>query len=243
MQQADAVVYDYLVSDEIMELVRRDAELICVGKRMGNHSVVQEDTNKLLVDLARQGKKVCRIKGGDPFIYGRGGEEVQELAKHNVRYQIVPGITAAAGCSAYAGIPLTHRDHAQAIQFVTGHCKKDGNDLDWASLAKPNQTLAVYMGVVKSPDIQAKLIEHGRAETTPVAIVENGTRKNQRVFTTTLEQMASEIEAQHVQSPALLIIGEVAALHQELAWFGKTEQVSSFAQPITKVGQTDFRVA
>ncbi|WP_462173711.1 siroheme synthase CysG [Pseudoalteromonas xiamenensis] len=243
MQQADVVVYDYLVSDEIMELVRRDAELICVGKRMGNHSVVQEDTNKLLVDLARQGKKVCRIKGGDPFIYGRGGEEVQELAKHNVRYQIVPGITAAAGCSAYAGIPLTHRDHAQAIQFVTGHCKKDGNDLDWASLAKPNQTLAVYMGVVKSPDIQAKLIEHGRAETTPVAIVENGTRKNQRVFTTTLEQMASEIEAQHVQSPALLIIGEVAALHQELAWFGKTEQVSSFAQPITKVGQTDFRVA
>ncbi|MFC0119002.1 siroheme synthase CysG [Pseudoalteromonas xiamenensis] len=243
MQQADVVVYDYLVSDEIMELVRRDAELICVGKRMGNHSVVQEDTNKLLVDLAHQGKKVCRIKGGDPFIYGRGGEEVQELAKHNVRYQIVPGITAAAGCSAYAGIPLTHRDHAQAIQFVTGHCKKDGNDLDWASLAKPNQTLAVYMGVVKSPDIQAKLIEHGRAETTPVAIVENGTRKNQRVFTTTLEQMASEIEAQHVQSPALLIIGEVAALHQELAWFGKTEQVSSFAQPITKVGQTDFRVA
>ncbi|WP_462165019.1 siroheme synthase CysG [Pseudoalteromonas xiamenensis] len=243
MQQADVVVYDYLVSDEIMELVRRDAELICVGKRMGNHSVVQEDTNKLLVDLARQGKKVCRIKGGDPFIYGRGGEEVQELAKHNVRYQIVPGITAAAGCSAYAGIPLTHRDHAQAIQFVTGHCKKDGNDLDWASLAKPNQTLAVYMGVVKSPDIQAKLIEHGRAETTPVAIVENGTRKNQRVFTTTLEQMASEIESQQVQSPALLIIGEVAALHQELAWFGKTEQVSSFAQPITKVGQTDFRVA
>lgn len=243
MQQADVVVYDYLVSDEIMELVRRDAELICVGKRMGNHSVVQEDTNKLLVDLARQGKKVCRIKGGDPFIYGRGGEEVQELAKHNVRYQIVPGITAAAGCSAYAGIPLTHRDHAQAIQFVTGHCKKDGNDLDWASLAKPNQTLAVYMGVVKSPDIQAKLIEHGRAETTPVAIVENGTRKNQRVFTTTLEMMATEIEAQQVQSPALLIIGEVAALHQELAWFGKTEQVSSFAQPITKVGLADFRVA
>lgn len=243
MQQADVVVYDYLVSDEIMELVRRDAELICVGKRMGNHSVVQEDTNKLLVDLARQGKKVCRIKGGDPFIYGRGGEEVQELAKHNVRYQIVPGITAAAGCSAYAGIPLTHRDHAQAIQFVTGHCKKDGNDLDWASLAKPNQTLAVYMGVVKSPDIQAKLIEHGRAETTPVAIVENGTRKNQRVFTTTLEKMATEIEAQQVQSPALLIIGEVAALHQELAWFGKTEQVSSFAQPITKVGLADFRVA
>ena len=131
MQQADVVVYDYLVSDEIMELVRRDADLICVGKRLGDHSVAQEDTNKMLVDLAQQGKKVCRIKGGDPFIYGRGGEEVQVLAANNVNYQIVPGITAAAGCSAYAGIPLTHRDHAQAIQFVTGHCKKEGQELNW----------------------------------------------------------------------------------------------------------------
>jgi uroporphyrin-III C-methyltransferase/precorrin-2 dehydrogenase/sirohydrochlorin ferrochelatase len=243
MQQADVVVYDYLVSDDIMELVRRDADLICVGKRMGNHSVAQEDTNKLLVDLAKQGKKVCRIKGGDPFIYGRGGEEVQELAKHQVRYQIVPGITAAAGCSAYAGIPLTHRDHAQAIQFVTGHCKKDGNELDWASLAKPNQTLAIYMGVVKSPHIQEQLISHGRATSTPVAIIENGTRKNQRVFTTTLNNLAAEIELQQIQSPALLIIGEVAALHQELAWFGKTNQTSSFAQPLTEVGSTDVRVA
>jgi uroporphyrin-III C-methyltransferase/precorrin-2 dehydrogenase/sirohydrochlorin ferrochelatase len=243
MQQADVVVYDYLVSDEIMELVRRDADLICVGKRMGNHSVVQEDTNTLLVKLAQQGKKVCRIKGGDPFIYGRGGEEVQELAKHQVRYQIVPGITAAAGCSAYAGIPLTHRDHAQAIQFVTGHCKKDGNELDWASLAKPNQTVAIYMGVVKSPHIQAQLIAHGRAANTPVAIIENGTRKNQRVFTTTLENLAVEIEQQQIQSPALLIIGEVAALHHELAWFGKTNQTSSFAQPLTEVGTPDSRVA
>ncbi|MBD1583355.1 siroheme synthase CysG [Pseudoalteromonas sp. S16_S37] len=235
MQQADVVVYDYLVSDEIMDLVRRDADLVCVGKRLGNHSVKQEDTNQMLVEFAKQGKKVCRIKGGDPFIYGRGGEEVQVLAANQVRYQIVPGITAAAGCSAYAGIPLTHRDHAQAIQFVTGHCKKDGQELDWPSLAKPNQTLAIYMGVIKSPHIQAQLLKYGRAGSTPVAIIENGTRKEQRVIRTQLSQLAEQIEAHQVVSPALLIIGEVAALHEQLAWFGQTAQVSSFAQPLTDV--------
>ena len=235
MHQADVVVYDYLVSDEILELVRRDADLVCVGKKAGHHSVKQEQTNQMLVEFAKQGKKVCRIKGGDPFIYGRGGEEVQVLAAHGVKYQIVPGITAAAGCSAYAGIPLTHRDHAQAIQFVTGHCKKEGQELDWASLALPNQTLAIYMGVIKSPHIQQQLITHGRAATTPVAIVENGTRKSQRVITTQLEQLAETITEHQVQSPALLIIGEVASLHAELAWFNKEQQVSSFAQPLTQV--------
>ena len=235
MQQADVVVYDFLVSDEIMELVRRDADLICVGKRLGDHSVVQEDTNQMLVDLAKQGKKVCRIKGGDPFIYGRGGEEVQVLAANNVNYQIVPGITAAAGCSAYAGIPLTHRDHAQAIQFVTGHCKKDGQELDWQSLAKPNQTLAIYMGVIKSPHIQAQLLKHGRGADTPVAIIENGTRKNQRVVTGKLGELADLIERHSIISPALLIIGEVASLHEELHWFGEKAQTSSFAQPLTGV--------
>ncbi|ATD08711.1 siroheme synthase CysG [Pseudoalteromonas piscicida] len=235
MQQADVVVYDYLVSNEIMDLVRRDADLICVGKKAGNHSVKQEHTNEILVDLAKQGKKVCRIKGGDPFIYGRGGEEVQVLAENNVKYQIVPGITAAAGCSAYAGIPLTHRDHAQAIQFVTGHCKQDGQELDWEGLAKANQTLAVYMGVIKSPHIQAQLITHGRSPSTPVAIVENGTRKSQRVVRTQLDQLAQTITAHDIQSPALLIIGEVAALHEQLAWFNKNNQISSFAQPITQV--------
>ncbi|MBB1339720.1 siroheme synthase CysG [Pseudoalteromonas sp. SR44-2] len=238
MQQADVVVYDFLVSDEIMELVRRDADLICVGKRLGDHSVVQEDTNQMLVDLAKQGKKVCRIKGGDPFIYGRGGEEVQVLAANNVNYQIVPGITAAAGCSAYAGIPLTHRDHAQAIQFVTGHCKKDGQELDWQSLAKANQTLAIYMGVIKSPHIQGELLKHGRKADTPVAIIENGTRKNQRVVTGQLGELAALIERNSIISPALLIIGEVAALHSQLAWFGKNEQTSSFAQPLTDVSNT-----
>ncbi|MBE3674846.1 siroheme synthase CysG [Pseudoalteromonas distincta] len=238
MQQADVVVYDFLVSDEIMELVRRDADLICVGKRLGDHSVVQEYTNQMLVDLAKQGKKVCRIKGGDPFIYGRGGEEVQVLAANNVNYQIVPGITAAAGCSAYAGIPLTHRDHAQAIQFVTGHCKKDGQELDWQSLAKANQTLAIYMGVIKSPHIQGELLKHGRKADTPIAIIENGTRKNQRVVTGQLGELADLIERNSIISPALLIIGEVAALHSQLAWFGKNEQTSSFAQPLTDVSNT-----
>lgn len=235
MQQADVVVYDYLVSDEIMNLVRRDADLVCVGKRLGDHSVAQEDTNQMLVDFAKQGKKVCRIKGGDPFIYGRGGEEVQVLAANDVSYQIVPGITAAAGCSAYAGIPLTHRDHAQAIQFVTGHCKKDGQELDWQSLAKPNQTLAIYMGVIKSPHIQAQLLKHGRGADTPVGIIENGTRKNQRVVTGKLGELADLIERHSIISPALLIIGEVASLHEELHWFGEKAQTSSFAQPLTGV--------
>ena len=228
MQTADVIVYDYLVSDEIMALVRKDAELVCVGKRLGNHSVPQDEINQILVSLAKQGKKVCRLKGGDPFIYGRGGEEVQELAKHNIAFQIVPGITAAAGCAAYAGIPLTHRDYAQAIQFVTGHCKKDGQELDWQSLAKANQTLAIYMGVIKSPHIQAKLIEYGRAPKTPVAIIENGTRKEQRVVTGELNDLANLIEREQIKSPALLIIGEVANLSKELAWFGNSQQ-SHFA--------------
>lgn len=235
MQTSDVIVYDYLVSQEILALVRKDADLVCVGKKLGNHSVPQDEINQILVDFAKQGKKVCRLKGGDPFIYGRGGEEVQELAKHNIDFQIVPGITAAAGCSAYAGIPLTHRDHAQAIQFVTGHCKKDGQELDWQSLAKPNQTLAVYMGVIKSPHIQAKLIEHGRASTTPVAIIENGTRKEQRVVTGQLNDLANLIEREQIKSPALLIIGEVTSLSKELAWFGDKakQQTSVLTQPLT----------
>lgn len=233
MQTCDVIVYDYLVSNEIMALVRKDADLICVGKKLGNHSVPQDEINQILVDLAKQGKSVCRLKGGDPFIYGRGGEEVQELAKHHINFQIVPGITAAAGCSAYAGIPLTHRDHAQAIQFVTGHCKKDGQELDWQSLAKPNQTLAVYMGVIKSPHIQAKLIEHGRVPSTPVAVIENGTRKEQRVVTGELGSLAALIEREKIKSPALLIIGEVASLHQQLNWFGEQNTVDKVSQPLT----------
>lgn len=222
MQQADVVVYDYLVSQPILDLVRRDAELICVGKKAGAHSVAQEDTNALLIKLALDGKKVCRLKGGDPFIFGRGAEEIEVLLPHQIPFQVVPGITAAAGCAAYAGIPLTHRDHAQAVQFVTGHCQKDGKEPDWQSLGRPNQTLVIYMGLMKSAHIQARLLEAGRAPATPVAILENGTRPEQRVITGELAQLASLIEQHQVQSPALLVIGEVVSLQHKLAWYGQS---------------------
>lgn len=222
MQQADVVVYDYLVSQPILELVRRDAELICVGKKAGAHSVAQEETNALLIKLALEGKKVCRLKGGDPFIFGRGAEEIEVLLPHNIHFQVVPGITAAAGCAAYAGIPLTHRDHAQAVQFVTGHCQKDGKEPDWQSLGRPNQTLVIYMGLLKSAHIQQRLLDAGRAADTPVAILENGTRPEQRVISGTLSQLAGLIEQHQVQSPALLVIGEVVSLQHKLAWYGKS---------------------
>ena len=235
MQQADVVVYDYLVSEPIMQLVRRDAELICVGKKAGAHSVAQEHTNQLLIDLALAGKKVCRLKGGDPFIFGRGAEEIEVLLPHQIPFQVVPGITAAAGCAAYAGIPLTHRDYAQAVQFVTGHCQKDGKEPDWQSLSRPNQTLVIYMGLMKSAHIQAQLLAAGRAADTPVAILENGTRPEQRVITGTLAQLAELIEQQQVQSPALLVIGEVVALQSKLAWYGKQPSAAVFAQPLAKL--------
>ena len=232
MQQADVVVYDYLVSEPIMQLVRRDAELICVGKKAGAHSVAQEHTNQLLIDLALAGKKVCRLKGGDPFIFGRGAEEIEVLLPHQIPFQVVPGITAAAGCAAYAGIPLTHRDYAQAVQFVTGHCQKEGKEPDWPSLSRPNQTLVIYMGLMKSAHIQAQLLSAGRAAETPVAILENGTRPEQRVITGTLAQLATLIEQHQVQSPALLVIGEVVALQHKLAWYGKQPSAAVFAQPL-----------
>ncbi|HCU65554.1 MAG TPA: uroporphyrinogen-III C-methyltransferase [Rheinheimera sp.] len=232
MQQADVVVYDYLVSEPIMQLVRRDAELICVGKKAGAHSVAQEHTNQLLIDLALAGKKVCRLKGGDPFIFGRGAEEIEVLLPHQIPFQVVPGITAAAGCAAYAGIPLTHRDYAQAVQFVTGHCQKDGKEPDWHSLSRANQTLVIYMGLMKSAHIQAQLLAAGRAADTPIAILENGTRPEQRVITGTLAQLADLIEQQQVQSPALLVIGEVVVLQHKLAWYGNRTQAAVFAQPL-----------
>jgi uroporphyrin-III C-methyltransferase / precorrin-2 dehydrogenase / sirohydrochlorin ferrochelatase len=226
MQQADVVVYDYLVSPQIMQLVRRDAERICVGKRAGDHSVPQQNTNQLLVDLALAGKKVCRLKGGDPFIFGRGGEEIQALLPHNIAFQVVPGVTAAAGCAAYAGIPLTHRDHAQSVQFVTGHCRPDGTEPDWHSMSRANQTLVIYMGLMKSAHIQCQLIAAGRCTATPVAIVENGTRFDQRVITGNLGQLADLITQHQLQSPALLIIGEVVRLQQDLHWFGTRSQAT-----------------
>ncbi|MCL2896404.1 siroheme synthase CysG [Brenneria tiliae] len=219
IQQADVVLYDQLVSADILELVRRDAERICVGKRAGAHSVTQEEINRLLVSLARQGKRVVRLKGGDPFIFGRGGEELQQVAQAGISFQVVPGVTAAAGATAYAGIPLTHRDYAQSVVFITGHCRPDGDALDWSTLARGRQTLAIYMGTVKAAEIARQLIAHGRAAETPVAVIGRGTRHDQQVLTGTLRQL--EQLARQAPTPALLVIGEVVNLHHQIAWFGQ----------------------
>ncbi len=229
MQQADVVLYDYLVSDEVLDLVRRDADKICVGKRAGSHSVAQEETNRLLVELALQGKKVVRLKGGDPFIFGRGGEELQAVQAAGIPFQVVPGVTAAAGATAYAGIPLTHRDHAQSVVFVTGHCKPEDNGIQWETLAKGKQTLAIYMGTLKAAEISQQLIAHGRAAHTPVAVIGRGTRADQQVLTGTLDNL--EHLAQQAPTPALLVIGEVVALHQQLAWFGHHPETDGTQRP------------
>lgn len=222
MQLADVVLYDHLVSDEVLELVRRDADRICVGKRAGAHSVSQEETNHLLVKLAQEGKRVVRLKGGDPFIFGRGGEELQAARAAGIPFQVVPGVTAAAGATAYAGIPLTHRDYAQSVLFITGHCRANGADIDWPSLARARQTLAIYMGTVKAAEISAALIQHGRAPDTPVAVIGRGTRQDQQVLTGTLEQL--DALARSAPTPALLVIGEVVNLHGQLAWFQHSAQ-------------------
>lgn len=218
MQQADVVLYDYLVSDDVLELVRRDAQRICVGKRAGGHCMPQDDINQLLITHARLGKRVVRLKGGDPFIFGRGGEELQAVAAAGLAFQVVPGVTAAAGATAYAGIPLTHRDHAQSVTFITGHGRCDGESLDWPALAAGRQTLAIYMGVLKAAEISRQLMLHGRAPQTPVAVISRGTCTDQQVFTGTLEHL--DQLAQRAPTPALLVIGEVVALHDDIAWFG-----------------------
>lgn len=219
LQQADVVFYDRLVSPEILELIRKDAELIGVGKSAGHHSVPQDQINELLIKHAQQGKKVVRLKGGDPFVFGRGGEELQALKQQHIPFRIVPGITAAVGCSAYAGIPLTHRDLAQNVLFVTGHCKNSIDTLDWPSLAREQQTIAVYMGLLKSVHLSSQLIKHGKNPNTPVALIENGTSETQRVFTTVLKDLADTVEQNNIASPTLIVIGEVAALAEDLAWF------------------------
>lgn len=217
MQQADIVLYDRLVSKDILDLVRRDADLISVGKTAGNHEVGQSRTNQMLVEFAKQGKKVVRLKGGDSFIFGRGGEELEELVEAGVAFQVVPGITAASGCSAYAGIPLTHRDYAQSVTFVTGHRKADGQDINWQALAVPNQTLVVYMGLLQANDIQHNLLNSGRAANTPVALINRGTRHDQQVITGHLSEL-SQLGG-GVEGATLIIIGEVVNLASQLAWF------------------------
>ncbi|MGE0855481.1 MAG: siroheme synthase CysG [Hyphomicrobiaceae bacterium] len=219
MQRADVIVYDRLIGSPILELVRPDAERVYVGKKRNQHALPQEEISRLLVRLAREGKRVLRLKGGDPFIFGRGGEEIELLAAEGIPFQIVPGITAASGCASFAGIPLTHRDHAQACVFVTGHTKTGRLSSDWATVLQPNQTVVIYMGLAVLAELMADFIANGADPTMPVAIVENGTRPNQRVATGTIATIASEIETAGINGPALIIIGTVVSLREKLAWF------------------------
>jgi uroporphyrin-III C-methyltransferase / precorrin-2 dehydrogenase / sirohydrochlorin ferrochelatase len=219
MQQCDVCVYDKLVSPEVMELVRRDAELIYVGKARDQHTMPQEEINELLARLALEGKRVLRLKGGDPFIFGRGGEEIETLMQHGVPFQVVPGITAANGVSSYAGIPLTHRDYAQACLFITGHLKDGSIDLDWDAVIRKNQTVVIYMGLVGLAEICKQLIQRGVSATMPIAVVQQGTTPRQRVVTGTLEDIAGKIEAAKLKPPCLTIIGEVVLLRKTLNWF------------------------
>ncbi|VFP87610.1 Siroheme synthase [Candidatus Erwinia haradaeae] len=223
MQLADVLLYDYLVSDEILNLGRRDAERICVGKRANAHSVSQKDINNMLVKLAKQGKRVVRLKGGDPLIFGRGGEELQAAASAGVPFQVVPGITAAVGVTAYAGIPLTHRDYAQSVLFVTGHCRKNGTVIDWSALSQSDQTLVIYMGSIASEEITHQLITHGRDLTTPVAVISRGTYQDQQVQTGILQNLFEL--TRHTPAPTLLVIGTVVNLHQQLAWYQNSKKI------------------
>lgn len=218
MRQADVVLYDRLVSPQILNLVRQDADMIDVGKQRANHTLPQDGINELLASLALQGKRVLRLKGGDPFIFGRGGEEIETLAKQGVPFQVVPGITAAAGCASYSGIPLTHRDYAQSVRFVTGHLKNDTNDLDWQSLISEHETLVFYMGLVGLPSISSNLIKHGMNETTPLAVISKGTLPDQRVLISNLKDAPSDVRSAELSAPTIIIIGDVVKLHDQLRW-------------------------
>lgn len=219
MQQCDVCVYDKLVSPEVLDLVRRDAELIYVGKSRDQHTLPQEEINQLLANLALAGKRVLRLKGGDPFIFGRGGEEIETLMQQGVPFQVVPGITAANGVSSYAGIPLTHRDYAQACLFITGHLKNGVLDLDWAAMARPQQTVVIYMGLVGLEQICQQLMAHGVAPDMPAAVIQQGTTQHQRVVSANLCDLASQVAAAKMKAPCLTIIGQVVQLREKLNWF------------------------
>ncbi|WP_163836453.1 siroheme synthase CysG [Spartinivicinus ruber] len=219
MQQADVVLYDRLVSPEVLELVRRDADRLYVGKARSNHALPQAEINQRLIDLALEGKRVLRLKGGDPFIFGRGGEEIDRLAEAGIPFQVVPGITAASGCASYAGIPLTHRDYAQSVRFITGHMKEGHLELPWQQFTNPAETLVFYMGLMGLGTICQQLQHHGRSPDTPIALVQQGTTQKQRVYTGTLATIEAVIKDQEVKPPTLIIVGEVVSLQSKLAWF------------------------
>ena len=219
MQKADVVLYDRLVAAPILDLVRKEAERIHVGKERDRHTLPQSRINQLLIDLARSGKRVLRLKGGDPFIFGRGGEEIEHLAEAGISFQVVPGITAASGCASYAGIPLTHRDFAQSVRFVTGHLKDGSPDLNWPELAHADQTLVFYMGLLGLPHICRQLVAHGLDDQTPIALIQQGTTPNQQVWVATLATLPQLLERIRPQPPTLAIVGGVVSLHRRLAWF------------------------
>jgi len=227
LQSADVVLYDRLVSPAIVELARRDAERIYVGKRRSEHSLPQTQINELLVQLAEQGKRVVRLKGGDPFVFGRGGEEIELLARHNIPFQVVPGITAANGAACYAGIPLTHRDYAQSVRFVAGYLKGDSVEHDWSTLQSTNETLVFYMGLQGLPVICEQLQAHGRAGDTPVALVVRGTQPEQRVLVGTLGTMVDIVQRAQPGAPTLIIVGDVVRLHEQLSWFGQASETAA----------------
>jgi uroporphyrin-III C-methyltransferase/precorrin-2 dehydrogenase/sirohydrochlorin ferrochelatase len=237
MQTADVILHDRLVSQEVLDLARRDADRISVGKKPGCRANSQDEINELLVSLVASGKRVCRLKGGDPFIFGRGGEEVEALVAAGLPYQVIPGITAAAGCAAYSGIPLTHRDVSQSVVLLTAHGKDSVDRLDWPSLARDRQTLALYMAVQQFPTVMRELSTHGRSVDTPVAIIERGTTERQRVIRGTLGQLNILAKAYKVQAPAMLIVGEVAAMGEESAWLGRaqSEPDASFRTETTTI--------
>lgn len=218
MQKAEVVLYDRLVSQPILDMVRRDADRVYVGKKRDKHALPQEEINQLLLAYAQQGKRVLRLKGGDPFIFGRGGEEIDLLAENSIPFQVVPGITAASGCSSYSGIPLTHRDYSQSVRFITGHLKTGEANYPWQEFVADNQTLVFYMGLKGLPRICSKLIEHGKPATTPAALVERGTLPDQKVHISDLANLASSIEGKEIHAPTLLIIGNVVSLHEKLSW-------------------------
>ncbi len=219
MQQADVVIYDRLVAKPIIDMVRKDARHIYVGKERNKHAMRQEEINKLLARLAKEGYRVVRLKGGDPFIFGRGGEEIDTLASEGVPFQVVPGVTAAAGCASYAGIPLTHRDHAQSVTFVTGHLKDGSINLNWPQLAQSRQTVVFYMGLVGLPEIRKQLLAHGVPADMPIALVQQGTTHMQRVFSGTLDNILEVVELEQPKPPTLIIVGEVVRLRDKLSWY------------------------